>query len=51
MIKIILDLLITNDHYGQSEYIEIAKGKYELQKKLKGGLNQINRYIQWLNKK
>ena len=51
MIKIILDLLISNDHFAQSENIEIAKGKYELQTSFNGGLNQINRYIKWLNKK
>ena len=30
MIKQILDLLALNEHYGQSEVIEIAKGKYKL---------------------
>jgi hypothetical protein len=51
MIKNILDLLIAFEHFSQSEAIEIAKGKYELQTNFKGGLNQINRYIKWLNKK
>ena len=30
MIKNILDLLSLHEHYGQSEIIEIAKGKYKL---------------------
>ena len=30
MIKLILEMLQLDEHYGQSETIEIAKGKYEL---------------------
>jgi len=30
MIKHILELLALHEHYGQSEVIEIAKGKYKL---------------------
>ena len=48
MIKEILNLLMMDNHYGQSETIEIAKGKYELPTTLKKGLNQIKR--QWIRK-
>jgi hypothetical protein len=47
MIKQLLDLLISLDHYGQSEVIEIAKGKYELPNTLKKGFKQIKREIKW----
>lgn len=45
MIRQILDLLALDDHYGQSEIIEIAKGKNAIPKTLKEGLKQIKR--QW----
>ena len=45
MIKNILDLLALNEHYGQSEVIEIAKGKYKLITTWKQGFEQIKR--QW----
>ena len=45
MIKNILDLLALQEHYGQSETIEIAKGKYQLVKTWKQGFEQIKR--QW----
>ena len=48
MIKEILNLLMISDHYGQSETIEIAKGKYELPNSWKKGFNQIKREIKWL---
>jgi hypothetical protein len=48
MIKEILNLLMTGNHYGESETIEIAKGKYELPNSWKKGLNQIKREIKWL---
>lgn len=47
MIKKILDLLLVLDHYGQSEVIEIAKGKYELPITFKKGYKQIKRQIKW----
>jgi len=47
MIKEILNLLMLDSHYGQSETIEIAKGKYELPNSWKKGFNQIKRYIKW----
>jgi hypothetical protein len=45
MIKHILDLLALHEHYGQSEVIEIAKGKYKLITTWKQGFEQIKR--QW----
>lgn len=47
MIKEILNLLMMGDHYGESETIEIAKGKYELPTTWAKGFNQIKRYIKW----
>jgi hypothetical protein len=48
MIKEILNLLMLDNHYGQSETIEIAKGKYELPNSWAKGFNQIKREIKWL---
>jgi hypothetical protein len=45
MIKHILDLLALHEHYGQSETIEIAKGKYKLATTWKQAFEQIKR--QW----
>lgn len=45
MIKNILALLALHEHYGQSEVIEIAKGKYKLITTWKQGFEQIKR--QW----
>jgi len=45
MIKEILNLLMLDNHYGQSETIEIAKGKYELPNSWSKGFNQIKRLI------
>lgn len=47
MIKQILQLLSVDNHYGQSELIEIAKGKYEYPATIKKGLKQIKRQIKW----
>ena len=43
MINDILKLLMFSDHYGKSDLIEIAKGKYELQTTFKGGFKQMKR--------
>ena len=51
MIKHILDLLALYEFYGQSELIEIAKGKYQRPTTLKQGFNQIKREIKWLKRK
>jgi hypothetical protein len=48
MIREILKLLTLDDHYGQSETIEIAKGKYAIPKTFKQGFEQIKR--QWKQK-
>lgn len=45
MIKNILELLSLHTHYGQSEIIEIAKGKYKLVTSWKQGFEQLKR--QW----
>ena len=49
MLKKIFELLQCTEHYGQSELIEIAKGKYELPKTFKKGWNQIKRNYKWQN--
>jgi hypothetical protein len=49
MIKLILEMLQLNEHYGQSETIEIAKGKYELPKTWKQTFKQIKR--EWKTKR
>lgn len=51
MMKQILDMLGTLDHYGKSEEIEIAKGKNQLPTSFKQGFEQIKRFIKWQNKK
>lgn len=43
MIKDIIDLLNTGDYYGESESIDIAKGKYELPYSWKDTFNKIKR--------
>ena len=48
MIKQILELLALQEHYGQSELIEIAKGNYKIQTNLKQGFKQIKRQLKWL---
>ena len=46
--KHILDLLALNEHYGQSEIIEIAKGKYQRITTIKKFNTQIKRQLKWL---
>jgi hypothetical protein len=43
MIKHLIDLLNTNDYYGVSKNIDIAKGKYAIPYNWKDGLKQIKR--------
>ena len=50
MIKTILELLSTNEYLGQSELIEIAKGKYQLTTDLKGKRRQKKREKAWQKK-
>lgn len=42
-----MKLLNEFDHYGVSETIEIAKGKYELQLTVKGAFEQRKRLKEW----
>jgi len=49
MIKDIIDLLGTSEHYGVSERIEIAKGKYSIAYTFRDGLKKIKRL--WLIRK
>jgi hypothetical protein len=51
MIKLILEMLQLDEHYGQSETIEIAKGKYELHNTFNKGFKQIKRELKWLKQK
>jgi hypothetical protein len=46
MIIGIIELLSITDHYGVSERVEIAKGKYEIARTWKQGLNKIKRVWQ-----
>jgi hypothetical protein len=39
------------DHFGQSENIEIAKGKYEYPKTFTGFFKQVKREIKWRKRK
>jgi len=43
MIKQILELLLLDAHYGQSENIDIAKGKYSIAKNWSDAIKQIKR--------
>ena len=47
MMREVINLLMTHEHYNQSELIEIAKGKYEIPTTLKKGINQIKRISRW----
>ena len=51
MIAIIIQLLEASEHYGESENIEIAKGKYNLTKTIKQGWKKAKREIIYNNKK
>ena len=51
MIKNILELLALDEHYAQSELIEIAKGKYQLLTTCKDGFKQLKRQLKWLKLK
>jgi hypothetical protein len=50
MLKQIFELLQCTEHYGQSELIEIAKGKFELPSTFKKGYTQIKREMKWPKK-
>ena len=45
MIAIIIQLLEASEHYGQTENIEIAKGKHVIAKTIKQGWKKLKRQI------
>lgn len=45
MIELIIQLLGTSEYYGQTENIEIAKGKYVLAKTIKQSWKKAKRQI------
>ena len=45
MIALIIQLLETSEHYGQTENIEIAKGKHVIAKTIKQGWKKLKRQI------
>lgn len=45
MIKNILEMLSITEYYGESELIEIAKGKYALPKSVKHVFEQTRREV------
>ena len=51
MIDNIIQLLSMSDYYGQSELIDIAKGKYEFTLDYKKKQKQIKRKKAWLQRK
>jgi len=44
-LKQIIDILHLDNHYGISENIDIAKGKYKLPKTFKQGFKIIKRHL------
>lgn len=51
MIKQIMALLNGLDHYGQGEYIEIAKGKNEYPQSFGSFVKQVKRLLKWRKRK
>jgi hypothetical protein len=51
MIKQIIEMLNSFEHYGRSEMIEIAKGKYEYPQSFKAFYKQVKRELQWRKRK
>ena len=51
MIALIIQLLESGEHYGQSENIEIAKGKYILATTIKQGWKKAKRELMFNKKK
>jgi hypothetical protein len=51
MIALIIQLLETSEHYGQSENIEIAKGKYNLAITIRQGWKKAKRELMFNKKK
>jgi len=50
MIKNIIDMLKLDDHYGISENVEIAKGKYKLESNVKKIYKQEKRKLYFKKK-
>jgi len=50
MIQQILELLKASNHYGESEFIEIAKGKNKLPETWKEAYKQHKRQLKWSKK-
>jgi hypothetical protein len=48
MIALIIQLLESSEHYGQSENIEIAKGKHILAKTIKQGWKKLKREVMFI---
>jgi len=44
------EILRLNEFYGESEAIEIAKGRNELPLTLKKGFKQLRRELKWLRR-
>ena len=44
------EILRLNEFYGESEAIEIAKGRNELPLTLKKGFKQLRRELKWLER-
>jgi hypothetical protein len=51
MIALIIQLLEASEHYGQTENIEIAKGKYNLAITIKQGWKKAKRELMFNKKK
>jgi uncharacterized protein YegP (UPF0339 family) len=51
MIQHIITMLQLDDFYGNSETIDIAKGKYKLQTSLKKAIKQLKRNTNGRNEK
>lgn len=47
MIELIIDLLKSDDFYGVSEIVDIAKGKHEITSNLKKIYKQEKRKAKW----
>jgi len=51
MIKNIITLLSLNDYKGETDLIDVAKGKYKLPYTFREVFNQFKRQLAWLNKR
>jgi hypothetical protein len=47
MIDLLIQMLKVSDFYGESELIDIAKGKYKISKSIKETSKQIKREKAW----